>query len=163
MNKWRWIKKLRWDCTNSILRLEQMLKIRNTRKVKCRSHGLSLGRFFVHVVNWHIFTLFVSQNLFKAIICGSQKHTIRTSKKIKTTPLSDCFVELIKRSPENQIITTCSNYDFKPYLLHPNYKGKGLLSTVFRDIYLLAMKIWVNMGGGETTSAKLISQIRLFT
>jgi hypothetical protein len=34
--------------------------------------------------------------------------------------------------------------------------------TVFRDIYILAMKIWVNMDGSELSSADLVSQIRSF-
>lgn len=40
--------------------------------------------------------------------------------------------------------------------------GKGLQSTVLRDVFITAMKIWVNMGGGELSSADLISQIQSF-
>jgi hypothetical protein len=35
--------------------------------------------------------------------------------------------------------------------------GKGLQSTVLRDVFIMAMKIWVNMGRGELSSADLIS------
>ncbi|CAB5296858.1 unnamed protein product [Rhizophagus irregularis] len=113
---------------------------------------------------------------------GPVKSVVK-SLEFKTTSLSDCFVELIKLSQKIKLLPPVSDYDFKhkcielfnkrwqefdinlyllAYLLHPNYRGKGLLPTVFRNIYLLAMKIWVNMGGGETSSAKLISQIRSF-
>ncbi|CAB5363639.1 unnamed protein product [Rhizophagus irregularis] len=113
---------------------------------------------------------------------GPVKSVVK-SLEFKTTSLSDCFVKLIKLSQKIKLLPPVSDYDFKhkcielfnkrwqefdinlyllAYLLHPNYRGKGLLPTVFRNIYLLAMKIWVNMGGGETSSAKLISQIRSF-
>ncbi|CAB4471608.1 unnamed protein product [Rhizophagus irregularis] len=115
-------------------------------------------------------------------LLGPVKSVVK-SLEFKTTSLSDCFVELIKLSQKIKLLPPVSDYDFKhkcielfnkrwqefdinlyllAYLLHPNYRGKGLLPTVFRNIYLLAMKIWVNMGGGETSSAKLISQIRSF-
>jgi hypothetical protein len=40
--------------------------------------------------------------------------------------------------------------------------GKGLRPTVLRNMYILAMNIWINMGGGELSSADLISQTQSF-
>ena len=37
--------------------------------------------------------------------------------------------------------------------------GKGLQLTVLCDVFITAIKIWVNMSGGELSSADLISQI----
>lgn len=48
-------------------------------------------------------------------------------------------------------------------MIHLNINlGKGLQSTVLRDVFIMAMKIWINMGGGELSSADLISQIQSF-
>ncbi|CAG8553792.1 16704_t:CDS:2 [Rhizophagus irregularis] len=40
--------------------------------------------------------------------------------------------------------------------------GIGLRSTILRNVYILTMKIWIDMGGGELSSADLISQIQSF-
>lgn len=111
---------------------------------------------------------------------------IKLSKKIKSLPpVSDyefkhnCVELFNKRWKEFDI-----QLYILAYLLHPYYRGKyfilliffknffiilfninlgkGLHPTIFRDIYILAMKIWVNMGGGELSSADLVSQIRSF-
>jgi len=45
-------------------------------------------------------------------------------------------------------------------MIHFNINlGKGLQSTVLRDVFIMAMKIWIDMSGGELSSADLISQI----
>jgi hypothetical protein len=33
---------------------------------------------------------------------------------------------------------------------------------MLRNVYILAMKLWVNMGGGEHSSGELVSQIQSF-
>ncbi|EXX60034.1 hypothetical protein RirG_183590 [Rhizophagus irregularis DAOM 197198w] len=162
-----------WDCTNSILRLEQTLKNildETPEKLSAEVTKLIQSRSF-----------FIDVEAVNTLL-GPVKSVVK-SLAFKTTLLSDCFVELIKLSQKIKLLPPVSDYDFKhkcielfnkhwqefdinlyllAYLLHPNYRGKGLLPTVFRNIYLLAIKIWVNMGGGETSSAKLISQIRSF-
>jgi hypothetical protein len=40
--------------------------------------------------------------------------------------------------------------------------GKGLQLTALRNVFIMATKLWVNMGGGELSSADLISQIQSF-
>ena len=48
-------------------------------------------------------------------------------------------------------------------MIHFNINlGKGLQSTVLRDVFIMVMKIWINMGEGELSSADLISQIQSF-
>ncbi|CAG8685856.1 5422_t:CDS:2, partial [Rhizophagus irregularis] len=106
-----------WDCTNSILRLEQTLKNildETPEKLSAEVTKLIQSRSF-----------FIDVEAVNTLL-GPVKSVVK-SLAFKTTLLSDC-----------------------------------LLPTVFRNIYLLAIKIWVNMGGGETSSAKLISQIRSF-
>jgi hypothetical protein len=40
--------------------------------------------------------------------------------------------------------------------------GKGLQLTALRNVFIMATKLWVNMGEGELSSADLISQIQSF-
>ena len=48
-------------------------------------------------------------------------------------------------------------------MIHFNINlGKGLQSTVLRDVFIMAMKIWIDMSRGELSSADLISQIQFF-
>ena len=48
-------------------------------------------------------------------------------------------------------------------MIHFNINlGKGLQSTVLRDVFIMAMKIWIDMSGGELSSADLIFQIQSF-
>ncbi|CAG8718321.1 17844_t:CDS:2, partial [Rhizophagus irregularis] len=115
-------------------------------------------------------------------LLGPVKSVVK-SLEFKTTTLADCFVELIKLSQKIKSLPPVSDYDFKyqcverfnkrwkefdiqlyllAYILHPHYRGKGLRPTVLRNVYILAMEIWINMGGGELSSADLISQIQSF-
>ncbi|PKY56408.1 hypothetical protein RhiirA4_428226, partial [Rhizophagus irregularis] len=115
-------------------------------------------------------------------LLGTVKSVVK-SLEFKTTTFADCFVELIKLSQKIKSLPPVSDYDFKyqcverfnkrwkefdiqlyllAYIFHPHYRGKGLRLTVLRNVYILAMKIWINMGGGELSSADLISQIQSF-
>jgi hypothetical protein len=117
-----------------------------------------------------------------SILLGPVKSAIK-SLEYKTTTLADCFVELIKLSQRIKSLPLVSNYGFKDecidlfnkrwkqfdidlyllaYLMHPKYRGKGLRDIVFRDVCITALKVWTKMGGGETSSATLIGQIRKY-
>jgi hypothetical protein len=114
------------------------------------------------------------------ILLGPVKSAIK-SLEYKSTTLADCFVELIKLTQRIKSLPPVSDYGFKAecidlfnkrwgqfniklyllaYLLHPRYRGKGLHVIVFRDVCITALKVWTKMGGGETSSATLIGQIR---
>ena len=48
-------------------------------------------------------------------------------------------------------------------MIHFNINlGKGLQSTVLRDVFIMTMKIWIDMSGGELSSANLNPQIQSF-
>ncbi|CAB4421318.1 unnamed protein product [Rhizophagus irregularis] len=162
-----------WDCTNSILRLEQILKNildESPEKLSADISELIQSRSF--------FTNVEAVNT----LLGTVKSVVK-SLEFKTTTFADCFVELIKLSQKIKSLPPVSDYDFKyqcverfnkrwkefdiqlyllAYIFHPHYRGKGLRLTVLRNVYILAMKIWINMGGGELSSADLISQIQSF-
>ncbi|PKC56213.1 hypothetical protein RhiirA1_474320 [Rhizophagus irregularis] len=186
-----------WDCTNSILRLEQILK-----NVRRRIYYIIMVKFHLNYnfsqdceildespekLSTDISELIRSRSFFtnvKAVntLLEPVKSVVK-SLEFKTTTLADCFVELIKLSQKIKSLPPVSDYDFKyqcverfnkrwkefdiqlyllAYILHPHYRGKGLRPTVLRNVYILAMEIWINMGGSELSSADLISQIQSF-
>ncbi|GBC16237.2 ribonuclease H-like domain-containing protein [Rhizophagus irregularis DAOM 181602=DAOM 197198] len=163
-----------WDCTNSILRLENQLK--------------NLLNECPEILNNEIKSLLRSRSFFNDVdavntLLGPVKSAVK-ALEFKSTTLADCFVELIKLSQRINFLPPISDQNFKStcielfnkrwkqfdfdlyilsYMLHPYYRGKGLHPMVFRDVCLNAMKLLKNMGGGENSCSELVAQIRAFT
>ncbi|PKY61588.1 hypothetical protein RhiirA4_486771 [Rhizophagus irregularis] len=134
-----------WDCTNSILRLEQILKNildESPEKLSADISELIQSRSF--------FTNVEAVNT----LLGTVKSVVK-SLEFKTTTFADCFVELIKLSQKIKSLPPVSDYDFKyqcverfnkrwkefdiqlyllAYIFHPHYRGKGLRPTVLRNV-----------------------------
>lgn len=107
-------------------------------------------------MNPEIKTLLGSRTFFSdveavSILLGPVKSAIK-SLEYKTTTLADCFVELIKLSQRIKSLPPISDYGFRAecielfnrrwnqfdinlyllaYLLHPRYRGKYLVFTIY--------------------------------
>jgi hypothetical protein len=74
----------------------------------------------------------------------------------------------INKKSENKIFIFCKKIwitlvakRIPPILFNINLR-KSLYLTIFCDIYILAIKIWINIGGNKLFSANLILQIQSF-
>ena len=117
-----------WDCTNSILRLEQVFK--NVREDVFTLYTIYVYLLIFFLMNndqildetpeklsVDISALVRSRSFFTDVeavntLLGPVKSVVK-SLEFKTTILANCFVELIKLSQRINSLPPVSNYDFK--------------------------------------------------